>query len=166
MKFGGVGGNQRRERKFSKHPPLPSKGQPNIAVRNVLEMTLRWCFRLKFGMSIFLVWQSWEICHSRFTEMSGCVFACGQEPLMTTVVSLKESERKEFNCALALSPLVSHLSSLRVTWFEFNSLLTYSAALGFFALTHAEHGTGSVTDLAILCTVLLELTVHRKCTAM
>lgn len=30
---------------------------------------------------------------------------------MTTVVSLKESDRKEFNCALALSPQVSWLLS-------------------------------------------------------
>ena len=36
---------------------------------------------------------------------------------MTTVVSLKEADRKEFNCALALSPQVSWLLSSCMTSF-------------------------------------------------
>lgn len=46
---------------------------------------------------------------------------------MTTVVSLKESDRKEFNCALALSPQVSWLLSSCMTSFGLISDIRMSA---------------------------------------
>jgi hypothetical protein len=56
-----------------------------------------------------------------------------QEPHMTTVLSLKEHERKEFNCALALSPQV------RCVVFHYSSLSASPSSLSSSSWFHRRH---------------------------